>query len=293
MAAHSTHCEGYAFESETDRQPARSLQFTKYTSTSMATFLIYDYACSLDEEWTFLLRSHWTKMKGLYIVTRLLPLILCALSLHMSLTPSNDNACRISGNLTLGLDLVSAASSEWVFILRTYVLWNKNRVLLATMLCFSFTVIVTPFGIAFATVITAAYATGPIPEITGYCHISTIFWYFVPFSLLSVFKLGLLILTLIRAMQDWRTNTGRLYVVLVNHNISYYACGLLFSLTSMFTSLLLHYSYRNAWYQLQVATLAILATHMHLHLWQVHQHLHDSTGALVSISDVSFANPMA
>ncbi|KAG1810981.1 uncharacterized protein BJ212DRAFT_1377335, partial [Suillus subaureus] len=34
-----------------------------------------------------------------------------------------------------------------------------------------------------------------------------------------------LILTLIRAIQSWRINPSRLYVVLVKHNIFYYTCG--------------------------------------------------------------------
>jgi len=42
----------------------------------------------------------------------------------------------------------------------------------------------------------------------------------------QMFSQGLMILTLIRAIQSWRTNTNRLFVVLVNHSISYYACGL-------------------------------------------------------------------
>ncbi|KAG2114312.1 uncharacterized protein F5147DRAFT_678952 [Suillus discolor] len=256
----------------------------------MATFWIYDYACLLDEEWTFLLRSHWTKMKGLYIVTRFLPLILCAMGLYRNLTPLNIDPCRVLANVESGLDLVLVSSSEWFFILRTFVLWDQNRFLLATMLCFSFTFIATSFGIVFATVIPAACTTGPIPGITGYNQISISFWYLIPCLLLSVFKLGLLILTLIRAIQDWRTNESPLYVVLVNHNIYYYACGLLFSFTDMFTSLLLHYSYRSVWYHLQMVIIAILATRMHLHLWQVNQHLHDSAGALVPMSEISFEN---
>lgn len=36
---------------------------------------------------------------------------------------------------------------------------------------------------------------------------------------------GLLTLTLIRAIQNWRITTSRLYIVLVNHNVLYYICG--------------------------------------------------------------------
>ncbi|KAG1739400.1 uncharacterized protein EDB91DRAFT_381959 [Suillus paluster] len=49
---------------------ARSLQTYTYIYTSAATFWTYDYACSLHQELGFLLRSRWTKVKGLYIVTR-------------------------------------------------------------------------------------------------------------------------------------------------------------------------------------------------------------------------------
>ncbi|KAG2361981.1 hypothetical protein BDR07DRAFT_1087974 [Suillus spraguei] len=61
--------------SSDDIAAARSLQFSMYIYTSIATFWIYDYACTLHEEWTFLLRSHWGKVKCLYIVTRYLPFI--------------------------------------------------------------------------------------------------------------------------------------------------------------------------------------------------------------------------
>jgi hypothetical protein len=40
-----------------------------------------------------------------------------------------------------------------------------------------------------------------------------------------MFSLGLMILTLIRAIQSWRAHSSRLYVVLVKHNIFYYTCG--------------------------------------------------------------------
>ncbi|KAG1883941.1 hypothetical protein F4604DRAFT_1733815 [Suillus subluteus] len=75
--------------SSDDIAAVRSLQFAT-VSVSIATIWIYDYACSLHEEWTFLLRSHWNKVKGLYIVTRYLPSILLTANLYLSFT-SNEN----------------------------------------------------------------------------------------------------------------------------------------------------------------------------------------------------------
>ncbi|KAG1809139.1 uncharacterized protein BJ212DRAFT_618852 [Suillus subaureus] len=61
---------------------ARSLQLFVYLYTSMATFWTYDYICSLHEEWTFLLRSHWTKVKALYIIARYVPFVITTMNLY-------------------------------------------------------------------------------------------------------------------------------------------------------------------------------------------------------------------
>ncbi|KAG1854035.1 hypothetical protein C8R48DRAFT_322290 [Suillus tomentosus] len=262
----------------------------------MATLWTYDYTCSLHEEWTFLLRSRWSKMKCLYIITRYLPFVFLTTNLSMYLIPNeNSGKCRVLENTQSGLGTVLVIVSETFFILRTYVLWNKNGVLLVAILSTFFTCLVASFSIVLATGVPAAYATSAIPGITGCYQSSTSLQYFIPFLLLSVFELGLMILTLIRAVQNWRINSSRLYVVLVNHNISYYACGFLFSVTNIVTSLLLQYSYQTILYSFQFIMLAILATRMYLHLWQVNQHPHGSTSTLTHIpmSDISFVNPTA
>ncbi|KAG1835992.1 hypothetical protein DFJ58DRAFT_735313 [Suillus subalutaceus] len=160
--------------------------------------------------------------------------------------------------------------------------------------CISQTFVVASIGVAFAATGPAARVTSAIPGITGCYRSSTSVTVLVPILLLSVFELGLMTLTLIRAIQSWRINPSRLYVVLVNHNIFYYACGLLFSITNIFTLLLLQYAYHTLFYDFQFVMLAILATRMHLHLWQMNQHAHRS-GAFVRIpmSDISSANPTA
>ncbi|KAG1794581.1 uncharacterized protein HD556DRAFT_415802 [Suillus plorans] len=188
-----------------------------------------------------------------------------------------------------GLGIILVIVSETFFILRTYVLWNRNRILLATMVCTSFIFIVISFGVTFDS--TTTYATSTIPGITGCSRSSTSYQSFVPFLLLSVFQMGLMILTLIRAVQNWRINSSRMYAVLVSHNISYYACGFVLSLTNILISLLLQDPpYQIVLYDFQFIILVILATRMHLHLWEVNRHPHDTTSTLVPMSDMSFAN---
>ncbi|KAG2038797.1 hypothetical protein BDR03DRAFT_953575, partial [Suillus americanus] len=121
--------------SSDDIAAARSFQFAMYIYASMATFWIYDYACSLHEEWSFLLRSHWNKVKGLYIATRYLPFILLTTNLYMNFSQhENPGRCRLLANIDSGIGMISAIFSEFFFLLRTYALWNNNRILLAAML---------------------------------------------------------------------------------------------------------------------------------------------------------------
>lgn len=180
--------------------------------------------------------------------------------------------------------------SECFFILRTYALWNNNRIVLVAMLSTFFIVFVASVGISFVTTDSAPYASSAITGITG-CYQSSISLLLIPYLLFSVFQLGLVMLTLIRAIQSWRKHPSRLYVVLVNHNISYYTCGFLFSVTNIFTLLLLQYSYRTMLHDLQFTILAILTTHLHLHLWRMDQRARGSATLMhIPMSDMSSIN---
>ncbi|KAG2069330.1 hypothetical protein BDR04DRAFT_711009 [Suillus decipiens] len=245
----------------------------------MATFWCYDYMCSLHEEWTYLHRSDWNKVKGLYIVTRYLPLSLLAIVLRTSFNPNETlGRCLVLITLDSGLCIVLIFLSECFFVLRTYVLWNNNRILLAAMLSAFFACLVASFGSLFGTYTgPTAYETNHFPGVADCYQSKPKFAFFMTFILLTMFELGLMILTLIRAIQSWQLSSSRLYVVLVKHNIFYYACGLLLSVANILASLFLEYSYYNMLYVFEAMTLAILATRMHLHLWQTKRRAYHSS----------------
>ncbi|KAG1839694.1 hypothetical protein C8R48DRAFT_781998 [Suillus tomentosus] len=249
-------------------------------------------------------------MKGLYIVTRYLPFVVLITDLYMSFTPNqNQSKCRMLVNISSGFEMILAIFSAFFFILRTYALWNKNRILLITLLGIFLVssqsthhtqasgrsidqpFLVASVSIIIDTTVSATYATSPIPGITGCYQSSTSDRIFIPFLLFSVFGLGLVILTLIRAIHSWRRNPSHLYVVLVNHNIFYYACAFLFSTMNVFTLLLLQDSYQTVLNGFQFLTLAIVAARMHIHLWQTSQHLRGSSGLVhIPLSDMSSVN---
>ncbi|OJA09441.1 hypothetical protein AZE42_02614 [Rhizopogon vesiculosus] len=253
-------------------------------ASSVQTVTMYDYICSVHKEWTFLLQSRWTKVKGLFIITRYTPFLLLTVHLYLSLIPNeNSNKCQLLNNI-----------SSCFFILRTYALWNNNKVVLAftvTIFCAS---VAASIIVSFSASADAPFNTSMIPGIAGCYQASGSTILFVPFLLLSVVEMSLVTLTLVRAIQNWRTTRNPLYTVLLRHNVFYYVCGLFFSVLNVITSLLLQYAYSGMFQDLQFIVLAILATRMHLHLWHVDRYLRGrGTDIIVHIpmSDIS-SRPM-
>ncbi|KIK41341.1 hypothetical protein CY34DRAFT_213553 [Suillus luteus UH-Slu-Lm8-n1] len=225
---------------------ARSLQTYMYIYTLTATFWTYDYASSLDQELMFLLQSRWTKVKVLYIVTRYMPFLLFVGHLYLNFIPNeNPNKCLTLSNICRCFKLILVICSECFFILRTYVLWNRSKVVLGAMLSAFFAVVVAFGSILFSAKTIALYETSPIPGITGCYQSSGSVELFLPFVLLFALEFGLLSLTLTRVVHSWRSTNNCLFVVLVKHNIFYYACGLLFSAANILISLLLHDAYNS------------------------------------------------
>ncbi|KIK43167.1 hypothetical protein CY34DRAFT_725535 [Suillus luteus UH-Slu-Lm8-n1] len=262
-----------------------SLQTYTYVYTSMATFWTYNYVCSLQEEWTFLLRSRWTRVKGLYIVTRILPFLLLIGHLYMNFIPNeNPEKCKTLTTVFSVFGEISGGCSECFFVLRTCALWKHNRFVLVSILTCSLVIVIARVGTSFAAIDIASYETSAIPGITGCRNSADLF---VPFILLFIFELGLMSLTLTRAIQGWRMANGRLYVVLVKNNLLYYLCGLFLSAVNVLASRYFPYQYHAIFQDFQFVFLQILALRMHLHLWQIDQQTQNMDSLVcISLSDM-------
>ncbi|KAG1734167.1 hypothetical protein EDB19DRAFT_1174871 [Suillus lakei] len=245
---------------------ARSLQVFTYIYASMATFWTYDYACSIREEGIFLFCSRWSKGQ---------------------VSTSLPNTCQFVNNICSCLSMILIVCSECFFILRTYVLWNDNKVILAAMLSTFAAVIVGSTVALFSATTTAPFETSSIPGITGCYQSSGSMRLFVPYLLLFGLELMIISLTLTCAIRNWRTTNNRLYVVILKHNVFYYACGLFFSAVNVLTSLLLDYAYSGMFQDFQFIIHAILATRMHLHLWHVDRNGDPSIFTSIALSDLT------
>ncbi|KAG1829870.1 hypothetical protein EV424DRAFT_1535581 [Suillus variegatus] len=252
----------------------------------MTTLWIYDYACSFHEELTFLLRSRWTKVKGLYVIARYLPfLILVTYQYRVGLTPNDPNKCRMVNNiiyfssyrslvpnaclLSLRYTRAPYLIHSVLFLLRTYALWNNNGIVLAAMLSAFFVVAVASIIVDVVTVEVSHVAINTMQGTRSCYQTPSGVQAGTMFVLLFGFQLGIAFLTIIRAVQRWRAVNCPLYDVLVKHNIFYYTCGLPLSTISVLTQMLLpKTAYPLVCKVFEFYFLAILATRMHLFLWQ-------------------------
>ncbi|KAG1790747.1 hypothetical protein EV424DRAFT_1355198 [Suillus variegatus] len=251
-------------------------------------------------KWTFLRQSRWTKVKVLYIIARYVPFLFVITDIFLNFAPNEDTRkCKI---------LVYIYSS--FFVLRTYALWNSNKIVLVAMLSALFAVMASFIGICFSAIVTSYVTTSAIPGITGCYRSSTRVQFFLPFLLLFTFQLGLVSLTLIRAVQTWRTSNSDIYAILVKHNIFYYACGLFLSAANVLAPIIFSdvrkrpYTgryvtdiphtqavYYSLLEDLEAFVLALLATRMHLHLWHIDRYVYSSEiFACISMSDMSSAS---
>ncbi|KAG1854116.1 hypothetical protein C8R48DRAFT_675708 [Suillus tomentosus] len=151
-----------------DIAAATSLQFFQPSFDNHILDLQLCLFISRRGNWRFLLVSHWTKAKGLYIATRHVPFLLLATNLYLSFIPNETpGKCRVLDNIC----------SE--YCLQPFLL-----PLLQTFLGAS-------IGITFATTAPATYATSAIPGITGCYQSSSSLQFFIPFLLLCAFELEL------------------------------------------------------------------------------------------------------
>ncbi|KAG1751934.1 hypothetical protein EDD22DRAFT_850669 [Suillus occidentalis] len=234
--------------------------------------------------WTFLLLSRGSnlKVKGLYIITRYIPFLVLITDMYLMFAPNKTpDRCRMVINIY-----------SLFFVLRTYALWNNNRIVLAAILSALFLVIdAVQAGTAASLVVdiltigTSHVTISTIPRITGCYRTSSGVQVSITYLILLAFQLGLFSLTIIRAIQNWRVVNALLYDVVVKHNLFYYTCGLLLSAVNvLMQTLFSQTAYRLVGEVFQFFVLAILATRMHLNLWQIDRRARGSVADAYSTS---------
>ncbi|KAG0704962.1 hypothetical protein DFH29DRAFT_325774 [Suillus ampliporus] len=242
-----------------------------YAYVSTTVIWVYDYIITFSDELAFIRNSNWGAVKLLYLLCRYLPFVLLGTDTYQVLQPALPlSLCETYFGMNSWLEGFTLVAAECMFILRTYAIWGRNRRVL-TILMSSFVAILIPVVyiiISFGNSITISEP--PIPNITSCYNVGESRIIVVAYLLLVVAEFEILFFTLYRSIQHYKNAGGHspLLKTLLQHNIFYFTCGLVFSLIVILTIGLLPSVYGDMTSNLQVTVHALLVTRMHLELWK-------------------------
>ncbi|KAG1779231.1 hypothetical protein EV702DRAFT_1044154 [Suillus placidus] len=104
------------------------------TLYSQAQFTIGRSLLNLNLE--FIRRSRWGTVKLLYLACRYLPFVLLATDTYQVLQPALPlSQCEPYVKMNSWLQGITFAAAECVFILRTYAIWGRSRMILIILMC--------------------------------------------------------------------------------------------------------------------------------------------------------------
>ncbi|KIJ66648.1 hypothetical protein HYDPIDRAFT_26084 [Hydnomerulius pinastri MD-312] len=315
-----------------------SLKATRAANPPDSVSQIYDYLLTLGDEVdplslfqvahtdgmyeiAFILQAKWGKVKLLYLLCRYLPFVLLALDSFQVLQPTLPmSKCETYYELNSWLEGITLVSSECMFILRTYAIWERNRRVLLILMCSFFAFLIPVIFIMTKYDSSTIITEPPVPNITSCYNAGQNDVIVVAYVLLVVAELGMaclhffqifpiysriaeiLLFTLYRSIKHYQDHGGRsqLLHILIQHNIFYFACGLFFSLLVIlsiaFLPVCLAFNtgflmisdistikdpYGDMTSNLQVTIHALLVTRMHLDLWKA-----DRTHYVANYSDI-------
>ncbi|EIW86180.1 hypothetical protein CONPUDRAFT_160999 [Coniophora puteana RWD-64-598 SS2] len=256
----------------------RSYQTRDYIGVAITAFWFYDYMIELNAECTFMRHARLRKTKVIYLLTRLLPFAARAarFKYDLSVSPTLTECKRLSNAMT-GLTTLIVFLAEVLFALRTYALWRRSRAVLI-LLIVSF--VVATIGSVAAWYIPVGAKTTiislPRSSVTGCAIVTSRVSLALTYSFLIALEMELITLNAMRGIRVRRETRARLIEVLVRHNVLYYVCGLVFTITNVIMGVVENYGDVEIFQDLQIYIHAILSTRMHRMLWFNSEH--DSDG---------------
>ncbi|KIJ66646.1 hypothetical protein HYDPIDRAFT_108548 [Hydnomerulius pinastri MD-312] len=215
-----------------------SLQTRNYIYASVAAFWTYDYCLKWDEDYEFVFRTPWRSSKLLYLIARYSPFCLLAAHLYLNLLPNESvMTCTLLDNISSLFTALSMMSAECIFMLRAWALWGRSRRILCLIVGSFLLILALDMFVSFGVAKPSQIAPVP-PEaqgsLTGCYTVHHDKAQMIPFAMIVVFELEVLALTFIRAVESYSQRRSELLKILLQHNVFYFSCGLVFSGVNIF-----------------------------------------------------------
>lgn len=111
----------------------RALQ--SYFSVSAAALMLFDYSITLQREVDLMWPTRWSLVKFLFFFTRYSPFIDLPLDLYVQLaTNATGRTCLVTYLSSRWILALGISGSEVILLIRTWVIWDKRKSILITVL---------------------------------------------------------------------------------------------------------------------------------------------------------------
>ncbi|KAF7361215.1 hypothetical protein MSAN_01153600 [Mycena sanguinolenta] len=224
--------------------PSLEARLVPSTLCACATILIYDLACTLDQEILYVWPRPWSMSTALFILNRYLPFVDTFLSLSAKFTRISPEECLMRNETVAWLSVIGILLSEGILMLRTYAIWERNRNVLIFLCALALGVAVP--GIAFTHMETKSlqYVRSG-PEVLGctLAHAGTALIF--AYLLIMISETAIAILTAVKAYRDLRRSRIPWILKLYRDGMLFYVYLLLISIANVMVPIMAPSMYAN------------------------------------------------
>ncbi|KAI0304576.1 hypothetical protein BC826DRAFT_1300 [Russula brevipes] len=102
---------------------------------SMYTVVLWDWIVSLPREWQYIWKTSWTPVKVAYLFCRYWVITVVPYLLYAFVNNHSLETCKKIYKIPVALAMWNQVGSESVLLIRTYAFFNRNKLVLAGLLC--------------------------------------------------------------------------------------------------------------------------------------------------------------
>ncbi|KAG1738728.1 hypothetical protein EDB19DRAFT_880450 [Suillus lakei] len=237
-----------------------------YVFLATMVVLVYDFVIHLDYEIVYWASQKMSLPTASYGLCQALSLTACCVRIPIVFIPTmeklNKMECTILDQVDLWILVMVLVCVECIFIIRTYALWGQTRRILYVLAGSYLVILAGAFScLALYSVAISKFGGCELPTdsqqplVAGYI-------------LLVVLEIEVLVLSVYRATKLYRASRGALLVLLVQHNVGYFAACLALNGINMISAVGVA-THDNAMIEVtQIILQGLLATRMQIDLWK-------------------------
>ncbi|KAG2145182.1 hypothetical protein DEU56DRAFT_789206 [Suillus clintonianus] len=237
-----------------------------YVFLATMVVLVYDFVIHVDHE-----IAYWESQKASlttvsYGLCQALSLTACCVRIPIVFIPTmkklSNMECTIIDQIDLWILVMVLVCVECIFLIRTYALWGQTRRILYVLAGSYLVILAGAFScLALYGVAIDKFGGCDLPANTQQPLVAG-------YILLVVLEIEVLVLSVYKALQLYRASRGTLLVLLVQHNVGYFAACLALNGLNMISAVGVE-THDNAMMEVtQIILQALLATRMQIDLWK-------------------------